>query len=87
MLCILIRRRLSNFEPAIARGVPAAMDALLLSLLSVDPAARPTAEEARTGLAGLAAESVTWAAAGGGGGGAARESCPELAPVLGTLSE
>lgn len=57
---VLIKRRTLDFKPCIASGVPDALASLLLALLAVDPGLRPTAEGARTGLAGLAATSVTW---------------------------
>lgn len=49
-----------NYEPAVAPRVPAGLATLLRALLAIDPAARPPAEAARTGLAALAAESVSW---------------------------
>lgn len=67
MVVIIVRRAIQNFEPCIAPGVPVALAALLRNLLAVDPAGRPSAEEARKCLAGLAAASVTWARGGGPG--------------------
>lgn len=57
---VIVRHAFRNFEPCIAPGVPAALAALLRSLLAVDPAERPSVEDARMRLAALGAASVTW---------------------------
>lgn len=57
---VLIQRRMPDFTPCIAPGVPVALASVLLALVAVDPGTRPTAERARTDLACLAAASVTW---------------------------
>lgn len=64
MLCIIIKRRLLNFQPCIPPRVPQALATLLRALLAVEAEDRPSAEAARTSLASLAADSVTWGAEG-----------------------
>lgn len=61
----LLARLQSNFAPQIHPSTPPPLAELLRAALAVDPAGRPSAEQARVWLTGMAASSVAWAVAEG----------------------
>lgn len=56
-----LRRALLDYEPSVSPRLPVPLASLLLSLLAVDPALRPSADAARVRLAAMSADSVDWA--------------------------
>lgn len=62
----LLQRALDDFQPRVARAVPAPLAALVLALLALDPAVRPSAEAVRSRLARLTAASPRWGRIGRG---------------------